>query len=55
MCHGVIWLVEHSSFLLFTGPDDKRTVIVKSISLVVEGRPDVTLDLTGLSDQMSMK
>lgn len=37
-------------FLLFffTGPDDPRRVIVKSVSLVTDGRPDVTLDLTGM-------
>ncbi len=27
--------------------DDPRTVIVKRLSLVVEGRPDMVLDLSG--------
>ena len=44
------WLVKIVDELWppFTGPEDARKVIVKSISLVVEDRPDATLDLTGI-------
>jgi len=33
--------------LQFTGPEDPRTVMVQSMSFVVEGREDYTFDLTG--------
>jgi hypothetical protein len=36
-------------------PDDPRRVIVKSIALVVEGREDVVLDLTGDLEKLKSK
>ena len=35
--------------VFFTVPDDPRNVIVSKLSLVVEGRTDKELDLTGMA------
>ena len=35
--------------MFFTVPEDSRNVIVSKLSLVVEGRTDKELDLTGMA------
>lgn len=48
LSHHFFYLFTHLIIFIFLSePNNPNRVIVKNLALMVEGRPDVTLDLTG--------
>jgi len=46
------WDYNYSFLLMFTDPNDQRKVLVKKLALIVEGRPEMELDLSGDLSQL---